>query len=175
VLQFEVMSWYHPSSVFDKVFEAGLLIKGASALAEFLSGLLLFFVTPASIHRFLTFITQQRLSEDPHDKFAHFVLHSADSLNVSNKGFLVAYLWVLSAVKLISVVGILKNVLWVYPFALITLGLLTLIEIYEIFTRSSIGLAVLTIFDIFILCMIWREYTKAKISLASPHSSSAKD
>jgi len=169
------MSWYHPSSLFDKVFEAGLLIKGVTALGEFLSGLLLFFVSPASIHRFLTFITQQRLSENPHDKFAHFVLHSADSLNVSNKGFLVLYLWVLAAVKLIAVIGILKNVLWVYPFALITLGLLSVVEIYGIFTRSSIGLIVLTVFDIFILFMIWREYAKAKTNLTPSHSNSAKD
>ncbi len=169
------MSWYHPSSLFDKVFEGGLIIKGVFAAGEFLSGLLLLFISPASIHQFLTFITQQELSEDPHDKIAHFILHSADSLNVSNKGFVVAYLWVLAAIKLTAVIGILKNILWVYPFAFVSLGLIMLYQVYSIYVRPSVGLTLLTAFDIFILFMIWREYGKAKVKLAKPHSSSTDD
>lgn len=169
------MSWYHPSTLFDKVFEAGLLIKGVLALSEFLSGLVLLFVSPASIHRFLAFITQQSLSEDPHDKLAHFILHSADSLNVTNKGFLVAYLWILASVKLIAVIGILKNILWVYPFALVTLGLLLALQIYTLTVRVSIGLSLLTVFDMFVLAMIWREYSKAKSGIVRHNSTSADD
>ena len=164
------MSWYHPSSLFDKVFEGSLLVKGALALSEFLSGLLLLVVSPASIHRFLTFITQQRLSENPHDEFAHFVLHSADGLNVSNKGFVVLYLWVLAGIKLVAVIGILRGILWVYPFALVTLGLIMLYQVYSIIMHFSVGLAVLTIFDIFVLGMIWLEYGKVKAALASSPS-----
>jgi uncharacterized membrane protein len=167
------MSWYHPSSLFDKVFEGSLLFKGLLALGEFLSGLLLLVVSPSSIHRFLTFITQQKLSEDPHDKFAHFVLHSADSLNVSNKGFVVFYLWVLAAVKLIAVIGILRGILWVYPFALVTLTVLLAIQVYSITLRTSVGLIVLSVFDMFVIGMIWLEYKKAKGKLAHSHVGSA--
>lgn len=169
------MSWYHPATLFDKVFEGGLLIKGVLAAGEFLSGLLLLFVRPSTIHRFLAFITQQRLSENPHDKLAHLVLHSADSLNVSNKGFVVAYLWLLAAIKLISVIGILRGILWVYPFALIGLGLIMLFQVYTIVVDASFGLIVLTVFDIGILGMIWLEYGKAKISVRKSHPPSTDD
>lgn len=169
------MSWYHPATLFDKVFEGGLIIKGVLAAGEFFSGLLLLFVSPTAIHRFLAFITQQRLSENPHDKLAHFVLHSADSLNVSNKGFVVAYLWVLAAIKLTAVIGILRGILWVYPFALVTLGLIMLFQVYTIAVDASFGLIVLTVFDVCVLAMIWREYGKAKISLAKSHHSSTDD
>src|ERR1017187_3426638 len=134
------MGWYKPSSLFDKVFEGGLVIKGIDGLLEFLSGLLLLFMSPASIHKFLTFITQRELSKDPHDKFAHLILHSADSLNSSNKAFLIIYLWIHAAIKLIAVIGILKNYLWAYPFALISLGLLMLYQLYSIYVRASIGM-----------------------------------
>jgi uncharacterized membrane protein len=164
------MSWYHPSSLVDKVFEAGLLIKGISGALEFLGGLLLLFVSPTSIHRFLAFITQERLSDNPHDKLAHFVLHSADSLNTSHKNFLIIYLWIHAAIKLISVIGILKNILWAYPFAFISLGLLMLYQVYSIYLTASIGMILLTAFDIFILVLIWREYGKAKRMLTHPHS-----
>jgi uncharacterized membrane protein len=156
------MSWYHPKTLSDKVFEIGLLIKGIDGAIEFLGGLLLFFVSPNSIHRFLSFITQQELSENPHDKFAHFVLHSADSLNTTNRDFLIIFLWIHAAVKLISVIGILKNILWAYPFALVSLGLLLLYQVYSIYLRASLGLILLTVFDIFILYMIWREYGKVR-------------
>jgi uncharacterized membrane protein len=169
------MSWYHPTTLLDKVFEGGLVIKGVLAAGEFLSGLLLLFISPASIHRFLAFITQQELTEDPHDKLAHFILHSADSLNVSNKGFVVAYLWTLAVIKLIAVIGILRNILWVYPFAFVSLGLIMLYQVYSISVHPTVGLSLLTAFDIFILIMIWREYSKAKIKLAKSHSSSADD
>jgi uncharacterized membrane protein len=169
------MSWYHPATLFDKVFEGSLLIKGVLAAGEFFSGLFLLFVSPAAIHRFLTFITQQRLSENPHDKLAHFVLHSADSLNVSNKGFVVAYLWLLAAIKLTAVIGILRGILWVYPFALVSLGLIMLFQVYTIAVDASFGLIVLTVFDIFVLGMIWREYGKVKVSTRKSHPSSTDD
>lgn len=156
------MAWYHPKTLLDKVFEIGLVIKGFDGAVEFLAGLLLVFVSPASIHRFLAFITQQRLSENPHDKFAHFILHSADSLNVSNKWFVIVFLWIHAGVKLISVIGILRNILWAYPFALTCLGLLTLYQVYSIILNASIGLILLTAFDIFILVMILLEYRRVK-------------
>jgi uncharacterized membrane protein len=162
------MSWYHPKTLLDKVFEAGLLIKGIDGAIEFLGGLVLFFVSPTSIHRFLAFITQQELTENPHDKLAHFILHSADSLNTTNKIYLILFLWLHAAVKLISVIGILRNIHWAYPFALIGLGLLTLYQLYSIYERTSLGLILLTAFDIFILGMIWREYGMVKKRSALP-------
>jgi uncharacterized membrane protein len=168
MLQSLVMSWYHPKTLLDKVFEAGLIIKGADGALEFLGGLLLLFVSPSSIHRFLAFITQQELTENPHDKFAQLVLHSADSLNTANKNFLILFLWIHAAVKLVSVIGILRNILWVYPFALVSLGLLMLYQVYSIYQRASLGLVLLTAFDIFVLVMIWKEYGKVKVAHLSP-------
>lgn len=169
------MSWYHPKTFIDKVFEAGLLIKGIDGAIEFLGGLLLVFVSPSSIHRFLAFITQQQLSQNPHDKFAQFILHSADSINTSNKGFVILFLWIHAGVKLISVIGILRNILWAYPFALITLGLLMLYQVYSIYLKASLGLILLTAFDIFVLIMIWQEYGRVKVNYAVSKQKSAKD
>ncbi|MFI5270822.1 MAG: DUF2127 domain-containing protein [Candidatus Saccharimonadales bacterium] len=152
------MSWFKPSSLFEKVFEGGLLIKGLDGFIELVAGFILLFVSPASIQHFLSFITARELQSEPNNKFAHLVLHSADHLTTSNKTFLIIYLWLHASIKLISVVGILKNWLWAYPFALISLGILTLYQVYSIVVHASIGMILLTIFDVFILGMIWREY-----------------
>jgi uncharacterized membrane protein len=156
------MSWYHPSSILDKIFEGGIILKGITGGFEFLGGLFLLFVDPASLHKFLTFITQREVTEDPHDKIAHLILNSSQHFNSGNEAFAIAYLWLHAGIKLIAVIGILRNKLWAYPFSLVTLGLLMLYQVYSIATRFSVGMLLLTIFDVFILALIWREYSKAK-------------
>ena len=165
------MSWYHPNSLLDKVFEGGIIIKGVTGLVEFLSGLLLFFVSPATMHQFITFLTQRELLEDPHDKIANFLVHSTQHFGTGSKTFLIIYLWIHAIIKLIAVIGILKNQLWAYPFSLITLGLLMLYQLYTIFfVKASVGMILLTIFDVFILWLIWREYGKVRTLITQEQS-----
>lgn len=160
------MSTFHPTSLFDKVFEGGLLIKGASGALEFLTGAALLFISPASIHKFVAFITQRELLEDPNDRIANLLLTSTQHIG-GNRAFLIIYLWVHALIKLIAVIGILKNQLWAYPFSLIMLGTLMLYQLYTIiFVHPGVGIILLTIFDVFILWLIWREFGKVKISLA---------
>lgn len=151
------MTWYHPSSFFDKVFEGGIIIKGVTGALEFLAGFLLFFVHPSQIHNFITLITQRELIEDPHDVVANSLLGWTNGLTDGMATFLIIYLWIHAAIKLVAVIGILRNQSWAYPFSLITLGLLMLYQVYEIILRHSIGMMLLTIFDVFILWLIWRE------------------
>lgn len=157
------MAWYHPSTLLDKFFEGGVIIKGVSGALEFIGGLLLFFVNPGVIHDFLVVVTQKELIEDPNDKIANFLLQSTQNLGTAHRGFLIAYLWIHAGVKLVAVFGLLRNQLWAYPFSLITLGLLMLYQVYSIvFVEPSIGLILLTIFDIAVLWLIWREYEKVR-------------
>ncbi len=157
------MSWYHPSSLLDKIFEGGIIIKGATGVLEFLAGLLLVFVEPNTIHRFITFVTQKELLEDRSDVVANFLLNSTQHISSNGKMFAIVYLWIHAAIKLIAVIGILRNQLWAYPFSLIALGILMLYQMYSIvFVTVSVGMILLTIFDVFILWLIWREYGKVR-------------
>ena len=160
------MSWYHPSTLLDKIFEGGIIIKGVGGTIEFLSGLLLFFVSPASLHHFVLFISEKEIFEGPHDIFANFLTGWASHFDVHFKVFLIAYLWVHAATKLIAVIGILRNLLWAYPFSLITLGIMMVYQLYEVIRHHSIFMAILTVFDIGILWLIWREYGKVRQTLA---------
>ncbi len=162
------MALYHPKSLLDKVFEGSIILKGLSGLLEFLSGLLLFFVSPATLHNFITFITQKELLEDPHDVFANILVHSTQGIGSGSQTFLIVYLWIHAAIKLIAVIGILKNQLWAYPFSLIALGVLMLYQVYSIvFVKLSLGMILLTVFDVFILWLIWHEYGKFKAKLVT--------
>ncbi len=165
------MSWYHPSSILDKVFETGIILKGISGVSEFIGGLALFFVHPSAIHDFLVFITQRELVGDPNDKIANIILHSADHLSTGSTAFIIIYLWIHAFIKLIAVIGILRNKLWAYPFSLVALGAFVLYQLYSIYVHVSVGMVLLTVFDVFIIWLIWREYGKAKLIKSSSYSS----
>lgn len=157
------MSWYHPTSLLDKVFEGGIIIKGITGALEFIGGLLLLFVSPAQMHRFITLVTQRELLEDPNDRVANLLLQATSHVTAGGQVFAILYLWIHATIKLIAVIGILKNQLWAYPFSLITLGLLMAYQVYSIvFVKVSVGMIGLTLFDVFILWLIWREYGKVK-------------
>jgi uncharacterized membrane protein len=156
------VSWYHPSTVLDRVFEGGLVLKGVSGVAEFLGGLLLLLTSPGAIHGFLVFLTQKEISEDPTDKIATFLLDSTAHIDTGAKAFAVAYLWVHAAIKLTAVIGILRNKAWAYPFSLIALGALTAYQVVSLVVRFSVGMFALTVFDVFILFLIRREYAKVR-------------
>lgn len=161
------MSWYHPSTLLDKIFEGGIIIKGVGGTLEFLAGLLLIFVSPTSLHDFIVVITGNELLEDPHSVVAHFLLGWTAHLTNGMQLFLVAYLWVHAATKLIAVIGILRNQLWAYPFSLATLGLMMVYQMYEVVVKASLFMTILTVFDIAMLWLIWREYGKAKKLLST--------
>ncbi|MDN5274124.1 MAG: hypothetical protein JWP06_25 [Candidatus Saccharibacteria bacterium] len=170
------MSWYHPSTLFDKIFESGIIIKGVTGALEFLGGLLLFFFDPSVIHQFLGAITQKELIEDPHDKIATFLLQSTEHLGGGgSRTFLIVYLWIHAVIKLIAVIGILRNQLWAYPFSLVTLSLFVLYQLYEIALHGSIGMILLTIFDFFILWLIWREWGKVRSPIVDKRDDATRE
>ncbi len=155
------MSWFHPKSLLDKVFEYGIILKGIDGLLEFLAGLFLLVVKPETIQHFIAFITQRELLNDPHDFFANLLVNATQSLGGTTT-FLIVYLWIHAAIKLIAVFGLLRNKLWAYPFSFITLGALLLYQFYSLYEKITLGMSILTIFDVFILWLIWREYKKVR-------------
>lgn len=147
------------SQPLDVVFIVSLVLKGIDGLAELFGGILLLIFSQPQIEHFVNMLTHNELMEDSHDLIANLLVKSTASFTDGLRYFLAVYLLVHAAVKLISVVGIITNRLWAYPFALITLGLLMLYQVYEIvFVRPTLFMIALTIFDIFILWMIAYEY-----------------
>ncbi|MCX6728644.1 MAG: DUF2127 domain-containing protein [Candidatus Saccharibacteria bacterium] len=163
------IDWLHPKSLFEKSFVIGILFKGIDGLIELLLGFVFLFLSPEKLNNLVVFATHQELSSDPHDFLANLLINSSQHYTNGGRYFLVAYLWVHAAVKLIAVIGILRNKLWAYPFSLITLGIFTVYQLYEIiFVKVSFTMVLLTVFDVFIIWLIWREYGKIKNSTSYP-------
>ena len=141
----------------DDTFKVSVILKGLDGLLELFGGVLLLSVKPATINRLLVRLTQHELSQDRHDFIATRLLHAGHDLN-HTQVFGALYLLAHGVVKIVLVYGLLKNQRWAYPTSLIFLGLFIAYQLYRIAVVPSIGLILLTVFDAFIVWLVWREY-----------------
>ena len=153
---------FRPKNWLDRVFEIGIIGKGLNGVAELVGGLLLLFVRPESIHRWARVLTQGELSENPHDVFALYVLHTANGLSGNAVLFGGIYLLAHGAAKVVLVTALLLNKLWAYPWMIVVLLGFIGYELYRIALDHPVPLMVLTVFDIVIVALTWREYVQQR-------------
>jgi uncharacterized membrane protein len=143
----------------DRTFRIGLLLKAADGVLEVLAGALLLVVTPSTIDRIARSVTTHELSEDPNDRIAHFVLHSTGHLSSGATLFAAVYLLSHGVSKVVLVALVLRDRLWAYPWLIALLGVFIAYQLYVlIFARFSWSLTALTVFDVVLVWLTWREY-----------------
>jgi uncharacterized membrane protein len=147
-------SWRH---ALDETFRASLVLKGIDGALELIGGLLLLLVSPTTMDRIARDLFQHELSEDPSDFFARHVLHVTANLHAT-RTFGAVYLLAHGVAKLVMVVGLWRRQRWAYPFALIFLIAFIVYQLYRMTFAPSTGLALLTVFDVFVVLLVWRDY-----------------
>jgi uncharacterized membrane protein len=141
-----------------RIFEVSVLLKGAHALIECIGGLALAFVSINGIAGLVNSLTQEELIEDPNDFISTHMLAMVQGFSANSKNFYAFYLLSHGIVKLALVAGLLRNKLWAYPASLVVLAIFVAYQIYRFSYTQSIGLIVLTVFDMFVMVLIWHEY-----------------
>lgn len=141
-----------------QIFEASLLLKGAHALIECVGGLVLAFISTDTIISWVKMLTQEELIEDPQDFIANHLMSMAAGFSVSSQHFYAFYLLSHGLVKVALVIGLLRNKLWAYPASLVVLSLFIAYQVYRYSYTHSMGLIVLTVFDVIVMFLIWHEY-----------------
>ena len=120
--------------------------------------LLVAFVSTGAIVALVNRLTQEELIEDPHDFVATHLLVLAQNFSVSSQHFYAFYLLSHGLVKIFLVIGLLANKLWSYPASLAVMSVFILYQLYRFFYTRSLGLIVLTVFDLIVMVLIWHEY-----------------
>jgi uncharacterized membrane protein len=157
------VSWFRPRGWLDVTFEVSILLKGLDGVLELIGGLLLLFVTPEDLNRFVVRLTQHELSQDPNDYFANRLLHFGSTLTPSTVRFAALYLLLHGIVKVVLVVALLRNKLWAYPWLIAFLIAFIVYQLYRIALMPSTWLVLLTIFDVFVVALTWREWRKQRV------------
>lgn len=154
--------WFHPQSLLDRTFEIGIILKGLDGIVELAGALLIALVPAQTIMRFVAHLTQRELLEDPNDFVAGHLLQYTNELVGHDRRFATLFLLSHGLIKIVLVIGLLRNLPWAYPFAFVTLGVFTAYQFWLIATHPTFGIVLLTIFDAFIIWLTWREYQKFK-------------
>ena len=146
----------------DRAFAIGIILKGLDGLLEVVGGVLLLVVSPTTIDNLSRALTQHELSEDPHDFLATHLLHAAGSLTGSSLEFGAAYLLLHGVVKVVLVAALLRDKIWAYPWMITFLIVFIVYQIYRMTFAFSIGLLGLTVFDVVVVWLTYREYGKQR-------------
>lgn len=141
------------------LFEFGILIKGFNGAWETVSGLLVLFLSKATLSSwFSLLIVRNELLEDPHDKFINFLADALQNFSNNTKTFAALYILSHGLLNIFLVIHLRRDKHWAY---LVTIGatvMFMLYQIYRISLHHSLILAVITIFDAFFIMLAWHEY-----------------
>ncbi len=147
------------SPALDKTFKVGVVLKGLDGILEVIGGILLLFLSPDAIEHIVRTLTGHELSEDPHDFIATHLLHTASHLTTGTTLFGAIYLLSHGVAKVVLVVFVLRDKLWAYPWLIALLLVFIGYQLYQITAvHFSAGLTALTVFDIALVWLTWREY-----------------
>jgi uncharacterized membrane protein len=139
-------------------FEIGLLIKGIDGILEVLGSILLLLVSPNQVHKIIAKITRHELSEDPNDFIAKLLLSLSNRYSVSVQFFSAFYLLSHGIIKLIVIYLLRRRKYWAYPLSIVFFLLFIVYQTYRFFNTHAIWLIILTIFDLLMIYLTYKEY-----------------
>jgi uncharacterized membrane protein len=150
----------------DKTFYISLLIKAADSILEIIGGILLLLISPENINRLAHAVTQNELSEDPHDFIATHIIKASHDFSNGGRYFAAFYLLSHGLVKIFVIIALFKEKLWAYPTMIVVLSAFIVYQLYRLTYKFSILLVLLTLFDMFVIWLTWKEWQKHKHRLA---------
>ena len=154
-----------PRDAVDKAFRIGLLLKMLDGLVETLGGILLLIIQPDQIDRLVHWLTQGELNHDPHDFIANRIVNSANHITGAGLTFGAIYLLAHGVVKIVLVYEVWRDHLWAYLGLIGVTALFVIYQAYVIVGKFSLGLFLLTIFDLVIIYLTQKEYRRQQARL----------
>ena len=151
-------------SALDRTFRISVALKGLDGVLEVIGGLVLLFISPDTLQAWARTLTAHELAQDPHDFIARHLLNSASQLSHGTTLFGAAYLLTHGIAKIVLVVAVLRGQLWAYPWMIALLGVFIVYQVYRLSYRLSVGLLLLTLFDMFVVVLTVLEYRRKRTS-----------
>ena len=151
-----------PRSKIHIAFEIGVILKGINGLLELIGGVLLLWMGPSTIQNFVTRLTQNELSKDPHDFIATHLQEAAHHLSANAQVFAAIYLLAHGVIKALLVYGLLRDQLWAFPTGIAVFGAFGVYQIYRYAIAPSGWLIALTVLDVAVILLTWAEWRRVK-------------
>lgn len=141
-----------------QVFRASIILKGLHALIEIAGGIVFYLVSTQTVLDWINLLTRNELTEDPRDFVATHLLTAAQHLTGSTQSFYAFYLISHGLIKVVLVAGLLRERLVAYPASLVALAGFIAYQLYRYSYTQSVGLIILTVFDLVVMGLVWHEW-----------------
>ena len=141
-----------------RLFQLAVVVKGIDGVLELVGGVLLLLVGPAALHRLVVVLARHELADEPDDWVVMTLRHLAESFSVETRHFASAYLIGHGILKIFLAVTLLRERLWAFPTALSVLAIFVAYQLHRFVRTHSIVLLALTVVDLVVMVLIWREY-----------------
>jgi len=152
------------AELYHEGFEIAVVLKGLGGLAEVLGSIALFFLKPSVMERLVRHMTRGMLQNEYTSWLAHYLITLSTRFTTSTQLFGVFYLASHGLVKLVLVGLLWKRKLWAYPLTIASLIAFIFYQIYCFAVKPSIGMVALTIFDLVMIWLTYKEYLRIKQS-----------
>jgi len=143
------------STGIERKIEHGLFLlsvwsKGIAGFVETIGGLLLLIIPQTGLNALVIALTAPELAEDPTDRVATFLQRIIHGV-----------------IKILLVAGLLGRRLWSYPVSLWFLAAFVAYQMYRFLFTHSLWLIALTVLDLIVAFLIWREYQDVRKQTSS--------
>jgi uncharacterized membrane protein len=150
-----------PGSLLRRTFRTGITLKGFDGLLEASAGIVLA-INPGLLNRFG--LTLWALEIVRAGRLHAYIAHASERLVYVSPKFAAMYLLLHGLVKIVLVIALWMNKLWAYPLAIFVFAAFVFYQMFRFTHTHSLGLVLLTIFDVAIIYLTWMEYLEQKRS-----------
>lgn len=144
-----------------ELFKWSILLKGLISVGEVLFGAVLL-VIPETYIIALVQGAGIWLSGYADNTITLKVVSELAAFSAGSALFVAVYLLSRGLIKCALIWALLKNILWAYPASLAVLGALLIYQGYEIMLKGSIFVIAISLFDLVVMYLIWREWSIVK-------------
>jgi uncharacterized membrane protein len=141
-----------------QIFRASVLVKGTVAVLECIGGAAVALARDDKVAEMIARWAERFLVEGTHGFIARHIITWAQSISLATQHFIALYLMSHGIIKLVVVVGLLRERRWAYPVSLAALVGFIVYQLYRYTYTHGTGLLLLTAFDLFLFALIWHEY-----------------
>lgn len=141
-----------------QLFKWSILLKGVISVGEVFAGIVLLLIPSAYIIALVQGLGTW-LSGYADSTLTLKLVTELSAFGAGSALFVALYLLSRGLIKCALILGLLKNKLWAYPASLVVLGLFLIYQAYEIFIRGSVFVIAISLFDIIVMYLIWREWS----------------
>jgi uncharacterized membrane protein len=143
-----------------RAFLVGVFFKGLDGCLELIGAIALLLTTRPEIRHAVAWLTREELAEDPTDFFATRAVNMVQHLTSGTQHFAAAYLLAHGAIKLALVAGLLRELRWVFPVALVVLTAFIGYQLYRLTWMPTWSLGLITLIDVVVVALIGREWRR---------------